>query len=207
MGQPATYDPTGIDGLVVPTPSVDPADFVDRVVNPWLPLEAEPVRRYVVEEDGRRAGTVTVEVAGREQVAGLDATGVVTRTRVGAAAASTVTRWYAQDEAGNVWLVGEDDARGGWRAGEDGAQAGLAMPAEPRVGDAWVTAQVPGTRPETALVEEPATAEADADDAVRLTEVDRSGTRRDNLYVAGLGLVESVAADGRTTRLVSPAPP
>ena len=207
VGQPATYDPTGIDGLVVPTPSPDPADFVDEVDSPWFPLQQRPVRRYVVEEDGRQVGTVTVEVAGRQQVAGLDATGLVTRTRGVEDGAGTVTRWYAQDEAGNVWLVGEDDVRGGWRAGEGGAEAGLAMPAEPRVGDAWVTAQVPGTEPRSVLVEEPVTAETGRDEAVRTTEVDRDGTRTDNVYAAGLGLVQSVAADGRTTRLVSPPAP
>ena len=177
-----------------------------EVTGPWFPLEERAVRRYVV-EDGRRSGTVTVEVAGRQQVAGLQATGVVTRTRVAGQEPSTVTRWYAQDEDGNVWLVGEDDAGGAWRAGESGAQAGLAMPAEPRVGDAWVTAQVPGEEPGTVLVEESATLEAEDDDTVRTTEVASDGTTTDNVYVAGLGLVVSVAADGRTTRLVSPAPP
>ena len=31
--------PTGVDELVIPTPSPDPADFVAVVDNPWLPLE------------------------------------------------------------------------------------------------------------------------------------------------------------------------
>ena len=30
--------PSGVDELVVPTPSPDPADFVTGVDNPWLPL-------------------------------------------------------------------------------------------------------------------------------------------------------------------------
>ena len=30
--------PSGVDGLVVPTPAADPGDFVDGVDNPWLPL-------------------------------------------------------------------------------------------------------------------------------------------------------------------------
>ncbi|QNP40867.1 hypothetical protein [Lysobacter solisilvae (ex Woo and Kim 2020)] len=58
--------------------------------------------------------------------------------------------WYAQDDDGNVWYVGEattafeyDDAgnptgtstEGSWEAGRDGAIAGLIMLAEPAAGD------------------------------------------------------------------------
>jgi hypothetical protein len=52
--------------------------------------------------------------------------------------------WYAQDECGNVWYLGEDTTEfengrpvskaGSWEAGVDGAQAGIIVPAEPRVG-------------------------------------------------------------------------
>jgi hypothetical protein len=54
--------------------------------------------------------------------------------------------WYAQDASGNVWYFGEDtkeydgakvDTSGSWEAGLDGAVAGIAMPAHPRVGDAY----------------------------------------------------------------------
>jgi hypothetical protein len=52
--------------------------------------------------------------------------------------------WYAQDECGNVWYLGEDTTEyengrpvskaGSWEAGVDGAQAGIIMPPKPRVG-------------------------------------------------------------------------
>ena len=52
--------------------------------------------------------------------------------------------WYAQDEAGTVWYLGEDTAEfedgevatreGSFEAGVDGAQAGVIMPASPEVG-------------------------------------------------------------------------
>ena len=29
--------PSGVDELTIPTPSVDPGDFVERIDNPWLP--------------------------------------------------------------------------------------------------------------------------------------------------------------------------
>ena len=216
LGQPAPYDATGVDGLEIPTPSPDPADFVAEVDNPWFPLPEGGTRRYVVEEGGERVGAVTVSVRGPEPVAGLEATAVTTRTRVRGAPPATVTRYYAQDEAGHVWLVGEDAGGGsgeGWRAGEDGADAGLAMPAEPRVGDGWWRARLPAGD-QTVRVDEPGdTAPAGVTGgAVWTTEEDGTGTRTQNVYARGIGLVESVVVEsgvvdtGRTTTLVSPSP-
>jgi hypothetical protein len=52
--------------------------------------------------------------------------------------------WYAQDEAGNIWYLGEYvtnyengklvDHEGSFEAGVDGAQAGVALPANPEAG-------------------------------------------------------------------------
>jgi hypothetical protein len=55
--------------------------------------------------------------------------------------------WYAQDSGGNIWYLGEDTAEyengkvvsteGSWEAGVDGAQPGIAMPADPQVGETY----------------------------------------------------------------------
>lgn len=55
--------------------------------------------------------------------------------------------WYAQDEDGNVWYMGEDsfELKGGrfvkasdsWKSGVDGAQPGIIMPANPQPGEAY----------------------------------------------------------------------
>src|SRR5688572_4099076 len=82
IGQPASYDATGIDGLVVPTPSPDPDDFVAEVDNPWFPLSTGTVREYVVEEGGRGVGTVREEVLDVTTVSGVPATPVRTSTRI-----------------------------------------------------------------------------------------------------------------------------
>jgi len=52
--------------------------------------------------------------------------------------------WYAQDDKGNVWYLGEDtkeyengkvsSTKGSWEHGVDGAYAGIIMPARPRPG-------------------------------------------------------------------------
>ncbi len=92
--------------------------------------------------------TIVVTVTDETRVvAGVTATVVhdVAKDETGTVVEDTYD-WYAQDTAGNVWYLGEDttaydgqlsSSEGSWEAGVDGAEAGLAMPAEPRVGDGY----------------------------------------------------------------------
>jgi hypothetical protein len=181
IGQPEPYDSVGINGLVIPTPSPDPDDFVDAVDNAWLALEPGATAHYDVTDDGRRIGAVDAEVLpGTTSIAGLRTTGVRTTTEV-AGETTVETSFYAQDVDGNVWLVAVDAATGGWRAGEAGAEAGLAMPAEPRLGDGWRAYVVPG-QPETAVRVE--------DLSRTMVELRReAGTTTRTVYELGAGLV------------------
>jgi hypothetical protein len=184
IGQPAPYDSPGINGLVVPTPSADPADFVDGVDNPWLPLEPGTSRAFDVTREGAEIGSVESSVLDRTtDVAGLAATVVTTTSEIDGDT-DVATRYYAQDADGNVWLVGADeDGPGGddWRAGQDGAEAGLAMPADPRLGDGWPAYVVPGLPEARTYVEDQSTT------LVQLR--DEAGTSTRNVYEKGVGLV------------------
>ncbi len=144
---PQKSPPTGVDLLRIPTPSADPDDFVKRIDNPYLPLE--PGSRWVYRSGGVDPETTTVTVTGdTREVQGVTTTVVhdVVRDADGKMIEDTFD-WFAQDAAGNVWYFGEDtteyddrgrpDHSGSWEAGVDGAQAGLAMPAEARVGDSY----------------------------------------------------------------------
>lgn len=61
--------------------------------------------------------------------------------------------FYAQDDAGAVWYLGEDvfnfgdgvitDTHGSWRAGREGPPA-MIMPADPQVGDVYRPENIPG---------------------------------------------------------------
>jgi hypothetical protein len=137
-----------VDGLVIPTPSPDPADFVEGVDHPLLPLAPGTVWRYESRVDGEVEETIVVTVTDDvREVAGIPATVVrdVVTDADGRVVEDTYD-WYAQDTAGNVWYLGEDttsfeagttSTEGSWEAGKDGAQAGLVMPATPRVGDGF----------------------------------------------------------------------
>ncbi len=150
-------DPSGVDELVIPTPSPDPGDFAARITNPWLPLYPGAVWEYDV--SGPVPGTRTVTVVdGTTDVAGVDVTGVrqVTASLDGTTVAESVD-YFAQDRQGNVWAFGRDqvvpDTGGSWRAGVDGAEAGLEMPAQPRVGDGFRQELAPGLAEDIASVE------------------------------------------------------
>ena len=139
----APSPPAGVDVLVIPTPSPDPADFVDRVDNPWFPLEPGTRRTYDV-ADSAGTHTLVVTVEPGPTVAGVPTTARVSRER-----GSRVVDWYAQDDRGDVWWFGQE---GKWAAGTHGAEAGLAMAATPRVGDGYRTAYAGGMAEDAAKV-------------------------------------------------------
>ena len=126
----------------------DPANFVEKIDNPYWPMA--PGSRWVyseVDTEGRQR--VEVTVTGKTKVvAGVRARvvrDVVTDQR--GRLVEDTDDWYAQDKDGNVWYLGEDTTeyengkpvtrKGSWEAGVDGATAGVIMPARPRVGMAY----------------------------------------------------------------------
>jgi hypothetical protein len=161
---PGEVPPTGVDELTVPTPSPDPADFVDTVDNEWFPLERGSVQRWRVL--GGAGGGVRVVVAPEpREVAGVAATVVRSRATLDPEAGGrgwgtgAQSDFFAQDRDGNVWWLGR---AGEWEAGVDGAQAGLAVPADPRLGDGYRMALLDG------VVEDRAEVTGVDEDVVRL---------------------------------------
>jgi hypothetical protein len=67
--------------------------------------------------------------------------------------------WYAQDDQGNVWYLGELATQlpagthtGSWTAGVNGAQPGYIMEATPKVGDIYCQENAPGAAQDAAQV-------------------------------------------------------
>jgi hypothetical protein len=200
LGQPAPYDTPGINGLVIPTPSPDADDFVALVDNPWLPLEPGTRWTYDVVRDGSSLGTIVADVRDAPvAVADLDATAVETTTDLGSGPMTVETRLYAQDDEGNVWLVGVESADTSWRAGADGAEAGLAMPAHPRLGDGWLAYAVPSL-PETSRRVEDLSSEM-------VQMLDEADTSTRSVYEKGVGLVGLEHLDAGWTAELDPHRP
>ena len=124
---------------------LDPADFVARIDNPYWPMA--PGSAWVYEETDAEGNVQRVEVTVTERarsILGIAATVVHDVVTENGVVREDTWDWYAQDESGNVWYLGEDtkefedgkvvSTKGSWEAGRDGAQPGIVIPAQPEVG-------------------------------------------------------------------------
>ncbi len=135
-------------------PSFDQASFTNstQVDNTYLPLNPGTAQTYLAEtEDG--VETIVVEVLEEtREVAGVTCVVVRDRVFVDGLLIEDTHDWFAQDDDGNVWYMGEsvinyeydDDENllstnndGAWEAGVDGAQPGIIMKAKLIKGDSY----------------------------------------------------------------------
>jgi hypothetical protein len=139
----------------LPIPRIPPAsDFVRYITNPYLPLKPGRTWVYVGSgaEDGERD---VVRVLHRtKMIKGIRATVVLDVTKAHGKLIEHTFDWYAQDNKGNVWYLGEDtkaydnghvSTEGSWEHGVDGAHAGIAMLANPHSGARYRQEYLKGT--------------------------------------------------------------
>lgn len=190
------YDATGIDELVIPTPSPAPSDFVTGIDNPWLALDAGTEATYGAQEATTRV-TFKETVEDGPTVAGVATTAVVsTMTRANPSddvlALTQHTDYVAQDARGDVWWFGRE---GEWQAGADGAEAGLLMAAHPRIGDGYRTA--PGLTARVVGVDATVdNAIGDYDHVVVVDTTDDEGRVERAWYASDSGLVRQETTAG-----------
>jgi hypothetical protein len=136
---------TSAAALPPPPPRFVPANFVDRVDNPWFPLTPGTVYVYRGMKDGQQSRDVVAVKKWTRSIVGIHATVVQDRLFLDGRLEERTTDWYAQDRRGNVWYLGEATAEldkrghvtsreGSWLTGRDGAQPGIYMPAHAAVG-------------------------------------------------------------------------
>jgi hypothetical protein len=126
-------------------PDIRPAQFTDRVTDPYFPLVPGTVMIYQGTRDGKPLHIELTVTHDTKVILGVRC--VVVRDIVTGALEERTSDWYAQDASGNVWYFGEDtkeytngvvsSTAGTWEAGVDGAQPGIIMLAHPRSGDAY----------------------------------------------------------------------
>ena len=189
-------------------PAFDPAHFTHPVDNPFFPLTPGLLTRlHGTDGDERFVEKVwvthrTVVIAGVRAVVVRD----VVRRPDGTLAEAT-DDWYADDDQGNVWYLGEDtatydehghleDRAGSWTAGVDGAEPGIIMPADPRPSTASRMELSKGVAEDQAWVVQRLgrvnTPGGPYTDIVRTLEWSRLEPRviSQKFYAAGLGIVE-----------------
>jgi len=131
-----TYDPT-----------IDPANFVGVVDNPYYTLKPGTIYTYASEtEEGMERNEVVVTDQTKE-VLGVTTIVVWDRVWIDHELIEETYDWYAQDKEGNVWYFGEDSreyedgevvsTQGSWEAGVGGAKPGIIMEGQPEVGDSY----------------------------------------------------------------------
>lgn len=129
------------------TPSREfPTEWADTIDNPYLPLTPGASWTYEKKaEDGAVEDVVITVTNKKKTVADVETTVVREKVTEDGELIDDTKTWYAQDAEGNVWNLGEtteahEDGKvetEGWETGVDGAEAGIAMLAEPKVGDTY----------------------------------------------------------------------
>jgi hypothetical protein len=123
--------------------NLDADDFVERIDHPFWPMS--PGNKWVYREDGQRVEVTVTERT--KQILGIDATVVHDAVSEDGELVEDTFDWYAQDEDGNLWYLGEEtkefengevkSTAGSWEAGVDGAEAGILLPGEPEAGQRY----------------------------------------------------------------------
>jgi hypothetical protein len=195
-------------------PAFDPSNFSGHPIdNEWFPLTPGTTLVYKGQKDGKNGSDIFHVTNRTRMVAGVQATVVEDTLVLKGRVEEHTFDWYAQDDQGNVWYVGERTAEydrqgnvvsteGSWEAGVNGAEPGIFMPAHPHVGDTFRQEFLPGH----------------AEDHFRIMNLDGSrtvpydsfenvmrtrewtpiepGTRDAKYYVKGIGEIEETAVRG-----------
>lgn len=124
---------------------LDPENFVSEIDNPYWPMAVGTKWTYRESDTKGNAQKVKVTVTNRtKDILGIEATVVHDVVSEHGELIENTFDWYAQDECGNIWYMGENTKEyengevvskaGSWEHGVDGAYAGVIMPADPQVG-------------------------------------------------------------------------
>ena len=128
-------------------PVLNPANFVTVIDNPYFPLPVGRQLLYTGVKDGQTQTDTVIVTNQTKVILGITATVVSDIATHDGTVLEKTFDYYAQDEQGTVWYLGEDttaflangktDTSGSFLAGVDGAQPGIIMEAEPQIPDAY----------------------------------------------------------------------
>jgi hypothetical protein len=197
-------------GFSNPTEVTNPLNPIARLRSALLlgHIEGEPLRV----ETTLLPGTDTIEWGGRK-IKALTSQYMAT---VGGRIEEVALDRYAQDDAGNVWYLGEDvfnysdgavaDTEGTWLAGKDGPGA-MIMPANPKPGDVYRPENLPGIVFEEVTVrsvERTVTGpRGPVEGAIVVDELHLDGAHEDKTFAPGYGEFLTASATEREALAVA----
>jgi hypothetical protein len=143
-------------------PVLDPAHFVAVVDNRYFPLPVGRKLVYTGVKDGQSQIDTVIVTDQTKVILGITATVVSDIATHDGSLLEKTFDYYAQDDQGNVWYLGEDttaflpngktDTSGSFLAGVDGAEPGIIMEAHPQIPDAYRQECFTGQAEDTAWV-------------------------------------------------------
>ena len=194
-------------------PVLDPADFTTTIDNPYFPLPVGRTLVYQGVKDGQsQVDTVTVTNQTKLVAEGITARVVTDVATHDGAKIEETSDWYAQDNQGNVWYLGEDtkhylpngkvDTSGSWEAGVHDAEPGMVMEANPQIPDAYRQEFLSNQAEDTAWVVErggsvtvPYGTLKNALTTLESTRLE-PGAYDQKIYAPGIGIVREQALTG-----------
>ncbi|MGZ4147107.1 MAG: hypothetical protein ACXVPL_05320 [Actinomycetota bacterium] len=144
----ATAAPSGTDPCASYQPQVPTPDhFVQTIDNTYFPLPVGRTLVYRGIKDGQSQIDRVTVTSKTKVIEGITATTVSDVATHRGSLLEKTKDWYAQDDQGNVWYLGEDtraflpngrvDRSGSWESGVGGAKPGIIMEADPQAPDAY----------------------------------------------------------------------
>jgi hypothetical protein len=129
-------------------PKIDPANFVRKIDNRYLPYKPSMRTHFVGVRGTTRQTDNQVVLHRTVTILGVTCTVVRDTVSERGRAVERTDDFHAQDRQGNVWYMGEDSfernkagrfvkASDSWRGGVNGGKPGIIMPADPKRGDAY----------------------------------------------------------------------
>lgn len=194
--------------------TVDPANFSDKITNPWLPLTPGIVLRYEGNLEGRPASLQVTVTEKTKAIAGVRCLVVEELVALAGKPVDRTLAYYAQDLTGNVWYFGESvqelDKSGnvakneGWVTGVDGAIPSLVMEATPAPGHTLINTYTNDHSEVVSLAKSVKTPAGNYPDALETKEwtPNEPDVLINKYYVQGIGLVRDVVVEGGSEEFV-----
>ena len=198
-------------------PSIDPAEFTTKIDNKYFPLKPGTTFVYRGKTADATEGDTVKVTPDTRNIMGVECVVVNDRVTEDGELIEQTYDWYAQDKEGNVWYFGErvteykngkvTGHEGSWESGVDGAEPGLAMPADPKVGQTYRQEHYKGVAEDKArVVRRDGTVKVPygSFDHVLVTDewtpLERGVVER-QYYVAGVGDIIEATVKGQPERI------
>jgi hypothetical protein len=194
-------------------PVLDPSSFSTTIDNPYSPLPVGRTWVYRGVKDGQtQEDRVTVTNRTKVVAEGITARVVTDVATHDGTPLEKTSDWYAQDDRGNVWYLGEDtaaylangkvDTSGSWEAGVHDAEPGIVMESSPRIPDAYRQEFLSGQAEDTAWIVDTSGSATVPDGPFKNVLTSLEATRIEpgaydrKIYAPGVGMIREEALTG-----------